>query len=119
MAPFHRRGVARRPPFDAGEAASGIELTARTAARGEPTMKRKTIRSRKSHEIRPGPTVGGATPADDGLPQTNLRRGQTTVHAPRGREMGTGRPNPVSHKRRSTGSLPAPTGRRRKGRGRR
>ncbi len=81
-------------------------------------MKRKPIRSRKKSEIRPGPTVGGATPADDDLPHTNLRRGQTTVHAPRGREMGTGRPNPVSQKRRSTGSLPAPAPRRRSGRGR-
>jgi hypothetical protein len=43
-------------------------------------------------ELRPGPTVGRRTPADDDVPLHQQRRGQTIRTSARGRSQPAGRP---------------------------
>ncbi|HVG93542.1 MAG TPA: hypothetical protein VND21_03780 [Planctomycetota bacterium] len=43
-------------------------------------------------ELRPGTTVGRRSPADDGVPVLEQRRGQTIRTATRGRRQPVGRP---------------------------
>jgi hypothetical protein len=46
----------------------------------------------KRKNVKPGTTVGRQTPADDGVPLQQQRRGQTIRTAARGRSQPVGRP---------------------------